>query len=257
MSASEKSPVILHTDQEHSGIRLTIFIALFAGYIIGFQLVALMLRALAPPAWLDYATFLSCVGALPIALLFIWGLEKVLKRVWHSGLSIMLDERGLTIRDERGGLAATPATEPAMIWSAYLGQLRWYFRLKGYPRGGRERRISPKWLCLAVEFLQDDARLSVFTFIPPDKAAAWIDDSRQGFHPINPAELYDSSLRSRLGPPERPTLPNHLLQSRDARYWLAERRRWEFGIELSPEDFATLLRYADQAGEKQINATLI
>ena len=27
-------------------------------------------------------------------------------------------------------------------------------------------------------------------------------------------------------------------------YWLAERRRWEYGIELTPEDFAMLLDYA-------------
>lgn len=251
MSALEERPIILHADQEHSGLRLAIFIGLFVGYLIGFQLVSLLLKAFAPPTLVDYSFFLSCAGGLPIAFLFIWGLEKWLKRVWHSGLSIALDKQGLYIHDRRMGQATAAPTEPAMIWAGHMGQTRWYFRPHGYPRGGRERRVPAKWLCLAVELQQDEYRLSAFTFMPPDEAASWVDDPRKEFHPINPAELFEESLRSRLGPPERPMIPNRLLQSRDARYWLAERRRWEYGIELSPEDFATLLSYAGNAGDKQ------
>ncbi len=55
-------------------------------------------------------------------------------------------------------------------------------------------------------------------------------------------ELYDNTMRSRIGPPSRPDIPNRLLQSKDGRYWLAERRRWEYGIELTPDDFGTLMR---------------
>lgn len=256
MSALEERPIILHADQEHSGLRLAVFVGLFVGYLIGFRLVLFLLETFAPPALLDFAIFLSCAGGLPFAFLFIWGLEKVLKRVWHSGLSIVLDGKGLYIHDRRAGQALDTPTEPAMRWSERMGQTRWYFRPHGYPRGGRERRVPAKWLCLAVELQQDENRLSVFTFMPPDEAGAWVDDPRKEFHPINPAELYDESLRSRLGPPERPMIPNRLLQSRDARYWLAERRRWEYGIELSPADFATLLRYADEAGKAETNPTI-
>lgn len=243
MSATAPTRIILHADQEHSGIRMTIFLALFAGLLVGFLLVRWLLRAVAPPAVQDYAIFLSCAGAVPLALLFIWGLEKLLKRVWHSGLSLVLDGRGLAVHDRRDERPmADPQTPPTFLWSANLGQLAWYFRLSGYPRGGRERRAPAKWLCLAVELQQDDARLSVFAIMPPAAAARWIDDPRQGFRLINAADVYEKSARSRLGPPTRPTIPNRLLQSKDARYWLAERRRWEYGIELSPADFATLLQ---------------
>ena len=242
MSAPASSPIVLHADQEHSGIRTAIFLALLAGLPIGFFLARWLLSALAPPSIQDYAIFLSCVGAAPIALLIIWGLEKLLKRVWHSGLSLVLDNRGLAVHDRREGATVDPNAPPVFLWSAHMGQLNWYFRLRGYPRGGRERRAPAKWLCLTTELQQDDTRLSVFTFMSPAAAAPWIDDTRQGFHIINPAEVYDRSARSRLGPPVRPTIPHRLLQSKDARYWLAERRRWEYGIELTPDDFATLMR---------------
>jgi hypothetical protein len=251
MSAAAKAPVTLHADQEHSGIRLTIFLALFIGFFIGFQLMASLLEAIAPAALLDYTTFLACVGSIPFALLFIWALEKLLKRVWHSGLSLTLDERGLYVHDRRPG-TTTPKTDgPAMVWSENMSRLNWYFRLSGYPRGGRERRVAAKWLCLATELQQDEKRLNLFTFMPPDAAAAWISDPHHGFHVINPAEIYTNSMRARLGPPSRPTIPNRLLQSKDGRYWLAERRRWEYGIELAPDDFNTLMHYSIAAGQGQ------
>ena len=245
MLAAAKGSIVLHADQEHSGIRMVIFVALFAGYFLGFQIVSWLLEAFAPPALLDYTIFLSCVGGLPIALLIIWLLEKLLKRVWHSGLSLVLDQQGLTVHDRRGGAAAET---PAVRWSDNLTHLNWYFRLRGYPRGGRERRVPVKWLCLATELQQDERRLSVYSLMPPEAAAAFTDNPKQGFHILNPAEVYDTSVRSRIGPPSRPQIPNRLLQSKDGRYWLAERRRWEYGIELSPEDFAVLMQHVAAYG---------
>lgn len=240
MSAAAKGPIVLHADQEHSGIRLVIFIALFVGYFLGFQLVSRLLEAFGPPSLLDYSIFLSCVGALPVAVLIIWLLEKLLKRVWHSGLSLVLDNQGLTVHERSGGKVTET---PAIRWATNLSQLNWYFRLRGYPRGGRERRVPVKWLCLATELQQDERRLNVYSLMPPEAAAALTENGKHGFHILNPAEIYDNSVRSRIGPPSRPTIPNRLLQSKDGRYWLAERRRWEYGVELSPGDFAVLMQY--------------
>jgi hypothetical protein len=255
MSAVGKTPIILHADQEHGGIRLAVFIALFIAYFIGFQLVVLLIETFAPPSLLDYTTFLACIGAAPLALLMIWGLEKFLKRVWHSGVSIMLDDRGLTVQDKRSvprssgdfmGEAGNGEGNEGrtLAWDGNLGRLNWYFRLSGYARGGRERRIPAKWYCLATELQQDESRLSVYTFMPPDEATRWIEQSRYHFQLLNLAELHEGGLRARLSPPTRPTLPNHLLQSKEGRYWLAERRRWEFGLELTGEDYTTLIEYA-------------
>ena len=265
MFAHAPKPAILHADQEHSGLRFVIFVALFAGLIPGFFIARRLLEAFAPPPVLDYVTFLSCVGAVPLALLFIYGLEKLLKRVWRSGLSLELNQWGIVVHDGReegargqgpgareerptgSSSALEPGTwnlEPAIRWDANLSQINWYFRLSGYPRAGHERRAPAKWLCLATELHQDGARLNVFTLMPPERAAVFIDNARLAFHRLNPAEVYDSSARSRLGPPSRPALSNSVLHSKDGRTWLAERRRWEYGVELTPDDFTTLMEYA-------------
>lgn len=251
MPSAQRPTVVLHADQEHGGIRFAVFIALFFSIFLGFQLLVWLLEAMAPPEIVDYTTFLACVGSIPFALVIIWGLEKILKRVWHSGLSLVLDDTGITVNDTRDkSQLRYNQNEPenhAIRWSGNLMHLKWYFKLSGYPRGGRERRIPAKWMCLATELVQDESRLNVFTFMPPDDAARWIEDSRHGFQRINQAELAENSLRSRIGPPSRPTLPNELIHSKEGRYWLAERRRWQYGVELSAEDFVTLLDYTQAA----------
>ncbi len=263
MSANAPRPILLHADQEHSGLRMAVFLGLFAGLLLGFGVVLVALNAFAPPAIRDYRYFLSCVGAFPVALLLIWGLERLLKRVWHSGLSLELYPYGIIVHDRRGEgarfqvagsreeprMSAQPSSlapgtwnlEPTLSWSAHFTQLNWYFRVSGYPRAGRERRVANKWLCLGTELNQDGTRLNVFTFMPPEQAAAWIDNPRMAFHRLNPADIYDTSPRARLGPPGRPNIPNQVLHSKDGRYWLAERRRWEQGVELTPVDFTTFM----------------
>jgi hypothetical protein len=258
MMPAGKFPIVMRADQEHGGIRLAVFITLFVGFLIGFRLVLFLLETFAPPVLLDYAIFLSCVGAAPVALLITWVVEKALKRVWPSGISLILDEWGIRVRDRRTGeqrnenSGAQSSLEhdlaaPTMTWGANMGQLNWYFRLSGYARGGRERRIPAKWYCLATELQQDELRLGVFTFLPPDATNDLVSQPGRHFQLLNLAELYQSGVRSRIGPPSRPTLPNNLLQSREGRYWLAERRRWEYGLELTPKDFTTLIDHAQHA----------
>lgn len=250
MTTAGEPRTLLYAEQEHGGIRLAVFLTLFVAYILGFMLVSWLVRMFAPPGLVDYGVFLSCIGAVPLALLAIWLVENALKKVWHSGLTVQLDDSGVYVEDTRGGgKALTPTDPPIIAWSSPFSQLNWYFRLKGYPRGGRERRVSDKWLCVCTELQQDDNRLSVFAFMPPEQAAAWTDDgtTRSSFHILDPSEVYEKGLRSRVGPPSRPTIPTSLLHSKEGRYWLAERRRWEIGIELVAEDFALLMAESEAA----------
>jgi hypothetical protein len=265
MSADARRPVILHADQEHSGLRLVIFLALFVGLVPGFFIARWLLTTFAPPAVLDYLTFLSCIGAVPPALLLIWGLEKLLKRVWRSGLSLELNQWGIVVHDRRGEGArgqgpgarsepnAVPSSslepgtwnlEPSIRWGGHLSQINWYFRLSGYPRAGQERRVPAKWLCLATELHQDGARLNAFTLMSPERATPFVENPRLAFQRLNPADLYDRSARTRITLPSRPLIPNNVLHSKEGRYWLAERRRWEYGVELTPDDFTTLMQFA-------------
>ncbi len=253
MTTAESPRQVLYADQEHSGLRTAVFISLFAGLAVAFLLLRNLLPALLPTNLYDYTPFLSCIGAIPLALAIVWGVELTLKRYWHSGLTLVLDDVGVYVEDKRSGQLPLEAEakgetdEPAFYWARPMRYTNWYFRLSGYSRGGRERRVPPKWFCLACEFQQDDNRLNLFAFMPPEQAEALIKQKKGAlaFHQIHPAELHTSTIRSRFGPPTRPSIPNQLLHSKEGRYWLAERRRWEQGIELTADDFETLLHHAE------------
>ncbi len=244
MSTADSTPIVLHADREHGGIRLVVFLGLFIAYILSFQILGWLIDAFAPAAVVDYGTFLACIGGFPLALLTVWALENGLKRVWHSGLSIEIDEQGMAVQDTRNRTSSHAVeSAPSFVWAEEMRLINWYFDLDAYPRGGRERRIDKSWLCLASELQQDETRMSVYSFVPPKDAERIIAQiaSTAPFRELNPADVYESSIRSRVGPPTRPTIPSSILHGKDGRYWLAERRRWEVGIELAPEDYETFL----------------
>lgn len=229
---------------------MAVFITLLGVGLVAFFSLMWLIRRYAPGDWPDYAVFLSCAGAIPIGLLAIWLVERTLKKTWHSGLSVQLTAAGVFVEDTRYGQPAlAPTDPPAIAWARPFSQLNWTFRLSGYPRGGRERRISEKWICVCTELQQDDGRVSLYTFMPPEQATALTESTaaRKSFHSLNMAEIYTNDLRARMGPPARPTIPTTLLHSKDGRYWLAERRRWETGIELTAADFQTVLDQAQAA----------
>lgn len=244
MSTADSAPVVLYADKEHGGLRFVVFAGLFVAYVLSFMLVGWLIDRLAPAQIADYGTFLACVGGFPLALLAVWALENGLKQVWHSGLSLEIDEQGVAVRDDRRRTSVHPiATAPSFVWSEPMRLTNWTFNLHGYPRGGRERRIDKNWLCLSSELQQDETRMVVYTFAPPGKAEPIItaNASTAPFRELNLADVYDSSIRSRVGPPTRPVIPTAVLHGENGRYWLAERRRWEAGIELTPEDYEIFL----------------
>jgi hypothetical protein len=236
MAASDPSPIVLHADQEHSGIRVTVLLVLVVTIWPSFLLARLLLSSLFPQS--DYLGILSCIGALPLALALVWAVEQWLKRVWPSG-------RQLTIVE--GTIKATePGREDKVLkLSDNLTHLSWYFRLGEYARGGHERRVPKQWLCLSSQLQQDEQRLVVYTYMSVNKAASLIQDGNPyfGFQQIFPGEVYDTSFRSRIGPPSRPKIPASMLAGSDGQFWLAERRRWAEGFELSPDDFKTLVQF--------------
>jgi hypothetical protein len=230
MEYSRSKPIVLQADQEHSGLRLLILISLAISGWLSFLLIRSVASAVAPEA--DYVILLSCCGALPLALPIVWATEYGLKRIWPSGRRVTIDELGLKVNDGNG-------KEYCLNWSDNLNQLDWFFRLSGYHRGGRERRVPKQWLCFCSQLLQDEHRLIVFAFLSPKSASTLLaeGEGHHVFHEIFPREVYEHSVRSRMGPPSRPTVSSSVLAGKDGRYWLAERRRWETGFELAAKDF--------------------
>jgi hypothetical protein len=171
-----------------------------------------------------------------LALAISFGLEILLKRIWHSGRSLSLDENHIIIQDE--------SADPQQIDMAKgPTNLLWHFKLKGYRRGGREKRLSQNTVCLACQLQQGDTRLIIHSYMSPAKAESWLGDGTSDFrfYEIHPEEVYDKTLTTRLGAPARPQISNEILTGSNGRYWLAERHRWEEGFELTPQDFAIFM----------------
>jgi hypothetical protein len=237
MTAVPTSPIVLHADQEHGRLRAAVlFLLLLAIFLLYFLLRALWL-ALAPARVADVAFIVACPSAIVLALVAMWGVERGLKRVWHSGRSITLDNTGIHVQDgER--------PDYTLNWDGHLNDLYWSFVLAGYKRGGRERRLPEKWVCLAAQVQEEENRLVVYTYLAPKEAEQWLKgNGRPAFHPILPQDLYGDDIRTRyFSLPNRPDkIPADLLAGKDGKFWLAEQRRWAEGFELTLPDFETFI----------------
>jgi hypothetical protein len=232
-SYSPTSPTVLHADQEHAGIRVAVPTIWIIAFIILYFLIKAFLDNLPPGGIGDYALALSCVGALPISLGVGAVGEYFLKKRWPSGRQVRVNNQGLTVvrKDQE---------DIFVDWSRRANQVLWYFPLKGYPRGGRERRVPGNWLCLSCQVQQDDHRFIVHSLMSEKQADPLLEKFR--FHRINLADFFDSNtVKNWLSAPSRPSLPANALTGKEGPYWLAERRRWHEGLELTPQDFEFFL----------------
>ena len=236
MAMIPSSSIILYADQEHERLRTAVIFVVIITILLGYQIMR-SIFALAGNAS-DYIYILSCVGGLPIGLALSWFIEQGLKRVWPSGNSITLNENSLELQTNDG-------YQQMVEWDHHIVVTNWYFQLSGYMRGGRERRIPNKWLCLASQLRQEEERVIIFTYLSPTKAADWLADTKSNiaFHEIKASDIYTSKLRDRFSLPARPEIPKEILAGKDGIFWLAERRRWQEGVELTPQDFGTYLGY--------------
>jgi hypothetical protein len=232
----------LLADKEHAGIRFSVPAIWFVSFILFYFLIKAYFDSLPPGGIGDYALALACVGALPFSLGVGAVSEYFLKKQWPSGRSVKLGEQGITVvRKEEDNIFVE--------WAKRANQVLWYFPLKGYPRGGRERRVPGSWLCLACQVQQDDHRFIVFSLMSQKSAQPMLDKYR--FHAINLADFYDSNaVKNWLTAPSRPSLPSNMLTGKEGPYWLAERRRWHEGMELTKKDFDLFLQKVDQHFEE-------
>ena len=247
MNATVPTNKILRADPEHGGVRMAVVLTIVFGLLGGYLLIRVLLGWFAQDSLLlEFATVISCVGAIPIALGCAWLVEGYLKKTWSSGLEIELSEE--TLRFEGGEKEDGSRDIRTLDFDQRVNLTYWYSELRGYPKAGRERRVSDNWLCLACQMHQDDERIITYAYLPPDKAQVWLDNQNlaEPFHEISLLQLYKSSGSRRWSAPNRPDLSPEMLAGPDGRYWIAERRRWEEGLELTADDFTTLMEYVAQ-----------
>ncbi|MFL7839403.1 MAG: hypothetical protein ACK2T4_13645 [Candidatus Promineifilaceae bacterium] len=250
MNETASTTQILHADPEHGGIRMTVLLTIFLGLIGGFLLIRVLLGLFAQGSiFLEFATVISCIGAFPIAMGCAWLVENYLKKTWTSGLKIELSDQGLHFEAAENEAGLTESRD--ITFSKPLNLTNWYFKLKGYPKAGRERLVSDKWYCMANQIQQDGERLITYTYLPPEKAELWLGKKNfiEPFHQISLVQAYKESGARRWSAPNRPEISSELLAGADGRYWIAERRRWQEGLELTAEDFTALMDKIQQKAQ--------
>lgn len=240
---SEQKPHTLHGDPEHDALRMTIpliFMLLLAAlYWLTLQV---MPRLFGGDAGQFY--ILAVCAALPLALLGMKGLDGWLKKWWHSGRALHIEPDPHTnawrIRYEQKNATEEPSYFPLQD---DLDTTRWHFRMEPFPRTGRERQIPNGWYCAAVQMQTEHGRVVAHTFLKPAQAENLF--ARASFHQIKMGNLYEMGIGGRMrqfaSPNGRPEIPGQLIIGEEGRYWLAERHRWQEGLELTPNDFVTLI----------------
>ena len=126
--------------------------------------------------------------------------------------------------------------------------------MAGFTRYGRERQIPRGSYCCAVQLQQDEERIILFCFVPPPKLNAATESGP--FVQLDIGDVYDTSLTGRMQqwrmPGGRPELPPGLIVSEKGRYWLAERKRWDEGVELTLDDFQTMVAHLLRFDERLV-----
>jgi hypothetical protein len=230
MSSVSSNTITLNADQEHAGLRAVVLLIVMVGFILGFRTIDPILGG-GSGFVATYSFAISCVLALVLALAVAAVGEGLMKRNWPSGRRVEIDD--LELR------AWLPDEKTATLdWSHRVWAITWTFSLAGYPRGGRERRLTAKHHCYACQLQQDEKRVIIFGYLKGRQVEELPGGSQ--FHGIDPSDFYERrAVRWIRGATDRPKIPTNVLSGKDGPYWLAEKRRWSDGIELTAKDFLT------------------
>ncbi len=200
-------------DAEHFAVRFWVpVLALIFAVVVHFVAAALVGQLLEDTSPL-------CL-VLPLDVLaFVGGsfaLERLLKRHAPRRRSATLTEQALIVNDRR----RSPACVTRIDWERTVNVKSWRFVVR------RRTRIPKGWYCMALQLLQDDDDVILYTFMPPQEAEQ--------------VPGYGSFTRLR---PRKETLSNTDLNAaaEQRRLLLLEDRRWEDGAEISADDFRAVL----------------
>jgi hypothetical protein len=250
MNEAPSTTKILRANPEHGGVRIAVLLTILFGLLGSYLLIRFLLGWFAQGSLiLEFATVISCIVSIPIALGCAWLVEEYLKKTWSSGQELELNDEG--VRFESGKTEDGSQDIRQIYFDKRLNLTNWYFKLKGYPKAGRERRVSDKWYCLANQIQQDGERIITFTYLSPEEAVDWLanEDLVEPFHQISLAQAYKDSGTRRWSTPDRPKVSSEMLAGADGRYWIAERRRWDEGLELTADDFVTFMKQLQEKAE--------
>lgn len=145
-------------DAEHTSIRF-LLPTLTLALVVLFHLVAgsLLRRTL------DTSVNPLCI-VLPGDLVLLWFggmlIERGLKRVLPSRRQAVLDRQALVVTDGR----RNPPEVTRIAWDSAVNVKAWRFEVR------RRGRVPRGWYCMALQLLQDEQDVILYTFMPRKKA---------------------------------------------------------------------------------------
>ena len=206
----------LPLDSEHSGIRVALPLLTVAGFVVGFVLASVLNALLRLDAIAGCFSFGMAVGCALLAAVLS---DRGLKRWWPSGRTLAVSPEGLRVRDMRKNHQG----EAFLTWDKRFNLLAWRFAVQ---RGSA--RVPKGWLMLGLQLIQDDAELTLYTFMPAKDAGALpVFGAFVQLVTRAAIEKGDLSLRE---------------MSEQRRLLKAEDERWRDGGEVRRDDFPALLK---------------
>ena len=214
-SSTDSQTRIMPLDTEHGGVRLLLIVLTMLGFLAGYILTSALITALK----LDVATgCVAFIAGIVAAMGFALAGDRVVKRLWPSGRSLILSAEGLQYQNRR----KAGEHDIRFAWDRRINLLAWRFSVS------RGTARAPKgWIVLGMQLLQDENQLSLYTLMPPKEAAVLADYALFTL-------LLSRAAIEKGGVPLREA-------ARQRRLLGAEDERWRSGAEVRREDFPLLL----------------
>ncbi|MFK7800250.1 MAG: hypothetical protein AB8G95_01335 [Anaerolineae bacterium] len=228
-----------YLNQDHQKVSIVIPIILIVLIIVGYRLFYRTLLPLVFGGQSGDYILIAGVFSLFTSAFLMWLLDPLVKKYLPSGHVLLQN-------DQNGTLVHTFKGEPQVtlkdrdVWLV----TRWQFLMGRFVKSGRERQIPRNWSCMALLIQIEGEELALFSYVRPrvkskiDQLANW--------ETISMYETLDDDHQSRNMPTLRPptasdVIPGKLLVGENGKVWLAERKRRDHGIEMSPKDFEELV----------------
>lgn len=148
-------------------------------------------------------------------------IERLLKMAMPSRRTAILSDAGLKFVDAR----QDPPEEAIIEWTRPFNVRAWWFSISR-----RGRRVPRGWYCMAIQLLQDETDVILYTFMPQKEAEAVV--GYNNFVRLRPRKETESNTDLNIVAEQR-----RLLKLEDA--------RWEDGAEVVRDDFIMILSHLE------------
>lgn len=207
------------TDPEHLGIRLGVpLLAVVALFVVMLGLPPLLATVGVDATQMSILAFPAAVVAAVVAA---YGGDRLIKRFWPSRRVLLWDAQQIALQN-KGEI------EAVLRWDERINVMTWHFAV---PRRGR---VPKGHLCLGMQLVQDDAMMTLYTFLPPKRT-----EEVEGFEAFN--ALMSRKVVEKGGLSMRVVGEQRRLRE-------AEKDRWESGAEMEVDDFLVLWAEVQRVG---------